>query len=123
MTKKYKKYTLLFGLLTILLNVCPLFVYVIKALCSADLVTEKVGLACTVFVVLILSMIAWVNKTTMRSRVWMIMLGLYFCLDNFIGPLIVIACTQIIDEWIMSPLHRYFKNKYIINKEIDKRMG
>lgn len=122
MTKKYRAWTWVLGIVSILLNICPLAVYTLDALIHADLVNEKVGLCCTVFIVLILSIIAWINKTTMRSRVWVIMLGLYFCLDSFVVPLIIIACTQILDEWVISPVYKYCKSKYSIHKEIDKRL-
>lgn len=122
MTKKYRLLTWIFGIFTFLCNVGPLAVYAIQGLCTADLIVEKVSLTCTIFVVVLLSVIAWVNKTTMRSRVWVVMLGLYFSLDHFITPLIIIAVTQILDEWIINPLYKYFKNKYRINKEIDKRL-
>lgn len=122
MTKRYRIIAFLLLITTILLNVGPLAVYSIIGLIEANLVVEKVALSCTIFVVLILSAVAWVNKTTMRSRVWVIILGLYFCLDYFIVPLLIIAITQVLDEWIVSPARKHYKNKYIINKEFDKRM-
>lgn len=121
MTKKYRIVSALLLIVSILLNVAPLGAYTIIGLSEANLVSEKVALVSTVFVVLILSVVAWVNKTTMRSRIWVVILGLYFCLDSFIAPLLVIAITQVLDEWFISPLHKHYKNKYIINKEIDKR--
>lgn len=120
-TKKYRICAAILLIISILFNVAPLAAYTITGLVEADLVIEKVALTSTVFVVAILSVVAWVNKTTMRSRVWIVMLGLYFCLDTFVTPLLIIAITQILDEWIISPLHRYFRNKYTINKEIDHR--
>ena len=120
-TKKYRFWSFFFLFFSILLNVAPIGAYTITALINANLVVEKVALISTVFVVLILSIVAWVNKTTMKSRVWIVMLGLYFCLDEFIVPLLIIAITQILDEWIVAPLHGYFRNIYTINREIDRR--
>ena len=120
-TKNYRIIAAVLLILSILFNVAPLAAYTITGLVEADLTTEKVALTSTIFVVAILSVVAWVNKTTMRSRVWIVMLGLYFCLDSFITPLLIIAITQILDEWIISPLHKYYRNKYRINKEIDHR--
>lgn len=122
MTKRYRLIAGLLLVATILLNVGPLATYSIIGLIEANLITEKVALTCTIFVVLILSAVAWVNKTTMRSRVWVIILGLYFCLDHFITPLLIIAITQVLDEWIVSPARKHYKNKYTINKELDKRI-
>lgn len=121
MTKKCKVAYVLLTILSVLLSVGPLAAYTIAALVTSTLVVEKVALCATVLVVLVLSVVAWVNKTTMRSKVWVIMLGLYFCLDHFIGPLLVMAFTQITDEWFVSPAKAHYREKYHINKEIDKR--
>lgn len=120
-TKKYKWLYFTSYALSILLNIGPLAVYSIKAYTESALVVDKVTLTMTVLIVLILSAVAFLNKTTMRSRVWVITLGLYFCLDSFITPILVIAITQIVDEWIMAPLSKAFKQRYVINKQIDKR--
>ena len=122
MTKKYKTLSILFLVFSLLLNLVPIIVYSIEALGSNGVIVEKVTFCLTVFVVLILSAVAWINKTTMKSRVWIIMLGLYVCLDHFIGPLLIIGITQILDEWIASPLRKHYKNKYVINKELDNRL-
>ena len=121
MTKKYKIGYVLLAILSFLLCAGPLIAYTIAALVTSTLVVEKVALCATVLVVLVMSVISWINKTTMRSKVWVIMLGLYFCLDYFVGPLLVMAFTQITDEWFVSPAKAHYRNKYIINKEIDKR--
>lgn len=121
MTNKYKALYYVLAVLSFLLCVGPLAAYTISALITSTLVVEKVALCATVLVVLVMSVVSWVNKTTMRSKVWVIMLGLYFCLDHFVGPLLVMAFTQITDEWFISPAKAHYRNKYIINKEIDKR--
>lgn len=121
MTAKYRKLYWLFAIVSLLLNVAPLATYTIIGLVSADLVVEKVALTMTVFVVVILSLVALINKTTMRSRIWVILLGLYACLDYMLTPLLIIAITQILDEWFVNPAAKSFKNKLIINKQIDKR--
>lgn len=122
MTSKYRAYTYIFTVLSILLNVCPLVVYTIKAMLESDLLREKLALTMTVFIVLILSIVCWVNKLVLRSRLWIILIGVYFCLGEILTPLIIIACCQILDELIVHPLKKHYKNKYVINKEIDKRL-
>lgn len=120
-TRKFRFWTAVCLILSLLLNVAPLAAYTIMGFVEADLVVEKVGLAATIFIVLIMTAIAWINKTTMRSRVWILLLGMYFCLHNFITPLIIVAICQVIDEWFISPLHHYCHERYVINKEIDRR--
>lgn len=120
-TKKYKALATILLLFSIALNLAPLVGFTISGIVTAELVVEKVALTCTIFVVLIMSIVSWANKIVMRSKIWIIMLGLYFCLDNFVLPIIIIGVTQIVDELIVSPLRNHYRNKYTINKEIDKR--
>lgn len=120
-TKKYRRLAALLLIVSILLNVAPIAAYTIIGFVEADLIVEKVALTTTIFIVVIMTLIAIVNKTTLRSRIWVIMLGLYICLDMFITPLIIIAVCQILDEWFAHPIYKSCRNRYIINKEIDKR--
>lgn len=122
MTKTYRfKYWMLFAF-SLLLNICPLAVYTIQALLQGQLVYQKVALTMTVFVVLIMTVISIINKITLKSRLWIILIGLYLCLGEILTPLIIIAVCQIADEVIVHPLKGHYKNKLTISKEIDKRL-
>lgn len=120
-TKKNRLWYWIFFAFSLLLNVAPLATYAIKAVIEADLVYEKVTLVMTVFIVLIMTIISIINKVAMRSRLWIILIGIYFCLDYIMTPLIIIAVCQVVDEIIVSPLKKHFKEKLSINKEIDRR--
>lgn len=122
MTTKTKRLSVLFTIVSVLLNICPIAVYSITALINADLMHEKVALSLTVFIVLILSAVCLVNKVALRSRLWILLIGLYFCLDFILTPLIVIAVCQVLDELIVSPVAKHYRNRYKINKEIDQRL-
>lgn len=121
MTKKYSILSKLFAFLSCLLMAGPLTYYTVHAFLNSTLVKDKVMLSMTLFIVLIMTLVAWFNKITLRSRIWVIIIGLYFILDSFIAPLMIIGACQIIDEWFMVPLHKHYKNLYTINKQIDKR--
>lgn len=121
-TSKFRRLYWLFVITSILLNISPLLIYIIKAFKEADLTTEKVTLSMTVFIVLIMTIISLINKITIKSRLWIILIGIYMCLDYIMIPLIIIAVCQIVDEIIICPLKKSFKNKLIINKEMDKRI-
>jgi hypothetical protein len=108
--------------LSILLNAGPLACYVVIALTEANLTHEKVALVSTVFIVLILTAISFVNKIVLRSRLWILLIGLYCCLDYILTPLLIVAICQVLDEIIVSPLAKHFKARHQINKEIDRRM-
>lgn len=122
MTKKYRRLFWLFTILSLLLNIAAPAYYIFDGLLGDGIIAEKVALSASVFIVIMLSAVAYVNKTTMRSRIWILLLGLYVCLDTILTPLLIIAITQILDEWIINPLAKSYRNKLTINKQIDKRM-
>ena len=122
MTKNYRIKYWIFLITSILLNVCPLAVYSIKALVEGQLVYQKVALTMTVFVVLIMTVISIINKITLRSRLWLLLIGVYLCIGEILTPLIIIAVCQTVDEIIVHPLKNNYKNKLTISKEIDKRI-
>lgn len=121
-TRKYRKLSFLFGFISVLLNIAPFTIYAFIALVDSALIYQKIALSMTVLVVAILSLVALVNKVAMKSRLWIVLVGIYVCLGEIITPLIIIAVCQVLDELIVSPLHKNFRNKKIINKEIDKRL-
>lgn len=121
-TKKYKTLSVIFGILSFLLTLGPIFYYIITGFIEADLTSEKVGLTCLVICALILSIVNIIMKYNIRSTIWLIVIGIYVCIDNIMPLLLMIAGGTILDEFIISPLHKLFKTKYTINKEIDKRL-
>lgn len=122
-TKKFKLGALICTLLSIVLSIGPLVVYSVMAFNSAGATTvDKVTLLSMISVGTILSLVCAINKYTPRCRLWLILIGLYVCLDSFIGCVLVMAITQCADELIVHPLAKYFRSKYSINKEIDKRL-
>lgn len=122
MTIKYKRLKWLFLIISILLNVTPLVSYTLIGLFEATLIIQKATLSMTVFVVLIMSIISWINKITLRSKLWILLIGLYIALQNILTPLILIAVCQIIDELIINPLYKRYSKLQNIHKEIDKRL-
>ena len=122
MTKKLKRKYIIATILSFLLNVCPLLVFTIIAFISGTAIVHKVTLSMTLLIVLIFTAVTFINKTVFRSKLWILLIGLWLCLDNILTPLIVFAACQVIDELIVTPLKNYYKNKYRINKEIDTRL-
>lgn len=122
MTKKLKAKYITAALISILLNICPLLVFTIIAFISGTAIVHKVTLSMTLLLVLIFTLITLVNKTVFRSKLWILLIGLWLCLDNILTPLIVFASCQIIDELIVTPIKNHYRDRYKINKEIDKRL-
>ena len=123
MTKKYKKLSILTFLLSAICSLCPILIYVIKAFVDKDVKEVNkytLGIMCSV--ALVITLINIVAKLHLRCIPWILLLGIYLCLRDITTLLVIMAITTIIDELILMPLHKSFKNKYTINKEIDKRL-
>ena len=121
-TKKNKCLYKICSILSFLVLFMPLFVYIVKGYIEADLTTEKIGLTCTIMVAFILTAVNFIFKFHIRSTVWILLLGVYFCIDSVLTLILLIAIGTILDEFILTPLKKMFKNKYTINKEIDRRL-
>lgn len=119
-TKKYQRLSILFQALSILVLVAPLAYYTIYGFINGE-VTEKLTLGITFVVACILLVINVLFKYHIRSTIWILVLGIYFCIDSIMPLLLMVAIGTILDEFILTPLYKSYKNKCTINKEIDKR--
>ena len=123
-TKRYKNLTILTFWLSVLLTICPILIYVARAFLSSEVQSVNkytLGIMCSV--ALIVTLINIVAKLRLRCIPWILLLGIYICLKEITSLLAIMAITTIIDEMIVTPLHKSLKNKYIINKEMDKRLN
>lgn len=121
MTQKYKLLKNLFLTISILLTIGPGLVFLCMAYNNDTAIINKFTLSMMLLVIAIMTIVAISQKIVLRSRLWILLIGLWMCLDHFIVPLIVIGICQILDELIISPLYNYYKNIYRTNKVIDER--
>ena len=120
MTKKYKIKLNICRLLSFTITVLPVIIYTIIGFMDGT-IGEKVSLGICVILALMFMLINVMFKYHIRSTLWVLLIGIYVCIDNIIPLLIIMATTTIIDEFVLVPLINKYKNKYIINKEIDLR--
>lgn len=121
-TKLYKRGAIFLTLLSVLCSIGPAIGYVIYGLISAQLVTQKASIMLCAFMAIIGSLLCLISRVfTFRSRIWAILLALISIVDSYLTMILVFAITQVMDEMIFAPAARYFRQKYSINKEIDKR--
>lgn len=121
-TKKYKRLSFIFGLLSILCTVSPVTYFTVLGFINGE-IRNKVTLGCTLMLCLVLVVINIIKKENLRSPVYIMILGIYMCLDNLLSLFLIMAITTMLDEMVFTPLHRMYKNRAIINREIDKRNG
>ena len=119
-TKKYKRLARLFSLLSILVVLAPLLYYTAEAF-IAGAVVEKLALGGLATFSIVLVLFNVLLKASLRSPLWIMLLGIYLVLNSILPLILFIAVGTILDEFILSPLARKYKNLYVINNEIDKR--
>lgn len=122
LTKKYKVLDYIFSTLSVLANILPLVIFIVSAYVEADIVYEKLAMTSALFLAIALTAVSLIIKIQLRSRLWLLLIGLFICLDYALVAIIVLACCQIVDELVLCPLKKKFHNKYVINKELDKRL-
>lgn len=121
-TKSLHKKTVLFHFLSILLTFLPITIWFCIAIAKSTEVT-RVTLGLSFCVAMILTLANTLLKYSIRSTVWILLIGIYVCIKNITPLLVIIATCTVIDEFIVHPLYKHYKNRYKINKEIDKRQG
>lgn len=121
-TRNYRIGSFICSLLNFLAYLGPFAYYFIFVMAGEAQPTQKFALTATLVVVAIMTLISLVNRIALRSRIWIILFGLFVCLDSFIEPIIIIGVCQILSEIVLEPLQKWFANKASINAEIDKRM-
>lgn len=111
-----------FSIISFILTWGPILIYTAMAYQSATAtVVDKVTLTSLLSVGVIMSIVCLINKYTLRCRTWLVLIGLWLCLDKVLGCILVIAITQCVDEIIVQPIAKSYRHKLTINKEIDKR--
>lgn len=119
-TIRLRRSKIILGIISILLCYAPLLVALITGFSYSDNERGKVTLSICCIVALLLTLINIISKYSVRSTMWVLLLGAYAVLEDVMPYLIAIAICTIIDEFIITPLYKSVKNRYIINREIDK---
>lgn len=119
-TKKFKIGTHITGLLSFLLSWGVLITFLVIGFATGN-TSQSFALGITGIAGALIGFCGIIARKHWLSPLIVLMFGLYLVLDYFTPVLITIGLTIMLDELVVSPLHKYFKSRYIINKEIDKR--
>ena len=120
MTETYRKKYIICRALSILLTLLPILVYAILGFINGS-TGNKIALGMCLLLALIFVLINVIFKHRIRTTIWIIMVGIYVCVNNIIPLLLLMAFSTALDEFILEPLYKSYKEKYKVNKEIDKR--
>ena len=120
MTEKYKKKARFYNFLSFFITVVPILIYVVIGFIEGT-IGQKITLGMCLVAVIILVILNLLFKHIPRCGVWIILSGLAYACNNIVPLLLIMAITTALDELVLSPLAKKYKNLYTINKEIDKR--
>lgn len=119
-TKKYKKQRNLWRAVSLLLLVTPILIYTVLAFVYGEF-GQKITMGMCLLIAIIFVGINALFKANIRCTLWVLLVGIYVCINNIVSLIIIMAITTALDEFIATPLAKYYANKYSINYEIDKR--
>lgn len=101
----------------------PVIVYIGIALFSGGVaVLGKVSIVATVIIALVLTIINVIAQKRLRCPIWIVLIGLYIAIQQYLMPLIIIlAITSVMDDLLFTPLIHYYYTKLVASKTIDER--
>ena len=123
-TKECRFKLWLFRILDWICLFMPLIIYIVVALSSGEaIVAQKVAVVSTTMVAIILSAFNVISQKKLRCPIWIILIGLFVAIRDYLMPLIIIlAITSVLDDLVFTPVIGYYKTKLIANKAMDERI-
>ena len=107
------------GILSFLLMVGPVIFFFVQSMLYCAETKQKLVMGFIFMCALIMSICNILMKYKPRSPFWLLLLGLQYTLNKIEIVIIVMAITTIIDECIISPIHRYACRHVVASKERD----
>lgn len=122
-TKSCRRKLWLFRILDFICLATPLLVYIVIALCTDGIkVGYKVAVISTLLIALILTVFNIIAQKKLRCPIWIILIGLYVAIRNWLLPLVIIlAVVSILDDLVFTPLIHYYYTKTVASKTIDDK--
>lgn len=123
-TKACRRKLWFFRILDWICLAAPLIAYVAVALSSGEvLVAQKVAVVSTAMIAIILTALNVISQKKLRCPIWIVLIGLYVAIRDYLMPLILIlAATSILDDLVFTPVISYYRTKLISNKAMDERL-
>lgn len=122
-TKRYFILKNIFFVLLVALNIGPLIGTLIYSLVNGEFEPKtKVTLSVIFIFVLFITIINLISKWHLRTPMWVIIFILMYLLTNLQPILLIIGICTIVDELLVTPLYKHFREKYKWNKNYDIRV-
>ena len=123
-TKKYQKLSHFFFFLGIFLTFFPVLFFLFQGMMNGSIdITKKLSVGVCFAAALILTVLGIKSKYNCRSITYILLFGCYFVVKKVEIVVLISGICCILDEFAITPLHKHYKQKAVINKEIDKRLN
>lgn len=119
-TRRFKRISVAMGILSLVTSIGPLAVFGVMAWASAT-PTQKITISFMATAAIIIAAVNILMKAHARSPFWIAVLALVWILDQIAPVIVLMAVCSLLDELLLSPLHKWAKQRYTIGKEIDIR--
>lgn len=120
-TRSARNISIISYIASLVSTILPVIVYTGIAFAQGD-VRQKFTLGLTLMIAIILVVVNVIFKYHLRSAIWIVVLGIYFCIKNIMPLLLILAIGTVLDEFIFTPVYKRYREKYKVNKEIDRRL-
>lgn len=119
-TEKYRRGYWITKTLSWVITFVPVIVYAIMGFVQGT-PHRKLALGGLMVLAAILVVINILMKLSLRCVPWILLLGIYIALKEVTVLLVIMALTTMADELVLTPMSKRYREKLVINKEIDKR--
>jgi hypothetical protein len=121
-TKQLKTSLFWINAATFLTTTFPLIFSLFWGLADGDIQKgQKVFLGMTFISAIVLYIINVAMKYDLRSPLFLMLLGIYFALNEIMAVLVIITIGTCLDEFVLTPLKKKVKTQLLASKEIDMR--
>ena len=121
-TKQLKTSLFWINAVTFLTTIFPLVFSFVWGLADGDIQKgQKVFLGMTFISAIVLYIINAAMKYSLRSPLFIMILGIYFALTEIMAVLVIVTIGTCLDEFVLTPLKKKFKTQLLASKEIDMR--
>lgn len=121
-TKKYRRAYRILTALSWILTLGPMVGYVIYGFTSGGTIS-KVSLGLSSMAAVALTGFSVIFKKHIRSTLFILLLGIYFALKEITILLIILSVCTLLDEFLITPLQKKYREKMVINSQIDRRIN
>ena len=121
-TKSYRKKYIICKILSLCLLFLPLVIFIGISFVRGT-VTQKTTLGIGVTLCLIFTIANAMFKWAPRSAIWILIIALTIAINKIQHVIYIVGIGVIIEECITSKLEKYYHDRYVINNQIDDRIG